>query len=623
MQHSNSPHHHWIREFRDSLAANLGVSPDRKERIYLDLVQSVTWTNVSYWLQVILAAGIATLGLVLNSPAVIIGAMLISPLMGSILSIGLALAVGDLILAVRAVVSLGLSCLVAIIFAMLLVSLLPFKEMTPEILARTSPNVLDLVVALFSGAVGAVAISKDTQGVATSIPGVSIAVALMPPLCVVGYGIGIAVSVNLQEGLRSAVGGGLLFLTNLMAISLMAMVVFLALHIDTPQVRNAVRELHEIDPESCWVQGWLDQLPASRRLKAMGSLPSRMVMVLLPLLVMLWPLSSSLERLKIEIGQRQEINRITQAVTNVWRDDFSTAADGVSQRSDINKLSVSEQKDKLILQLSVFTSQLYTESERQAYVQKVAKALKRTPESIALQLTEIPTAANTDLNKLVTGQDPILEAKPIEAQTVAEAQRQFLQTVNTALASLQLPDSAVLLQYDYRTTIVGQLGVDVVYLSDRSISEDLRQVLQKQIKSELAIQNTQVQFIRIPRKLDSFPLVRTQATLDAANQKQLDQIGQALKNYPLLIAEINLRTDPAEPPLRLERRQDVIRQYLASKWQVASDRIIFLLGKTLKPGDIPTATVTLNRVDPVDPVVFSLDSTRQITPAPITPNTLP
>ena len=72
-------------------AENLGVDTIRKERVYLDLAQSLTLTDVSYWIQVLFAAGIATLGLVLNSPAVIIGAMLISPLMGSILASGLAL----------------------------------------------------------------------------------------------------------------------------------------------------------------------------------------------------------------------------------------------------------------------------------------------------------------------------------------------------------------------------------------------------------------------------------------------------------------------------------------------------------------------------------------------------
>jgi uncharacterized hydrophobic protein (TIGR00271 family) len=156
---------------------------------------------------VLFAAGLATLGLVLNSPAVIIGAMLISPLMGSILASRLALATRDVILAIRAVFILILSCGLAIGLAFLVVLILPAKEMTSEILARTQPNLLDLVIALFSGAVGAIAICKDAKGFVTSVPGVFITVALMPPLCVVGYEMGTAFTFNAETGFAVARGG--------------------------------------------------------------------------------------------------------------------------------------------------------------------------------------------------------------------------------------------------------------------------------------------------------------------------------------------------------------------------------------------------------------------------------
>ena len=81
------PRLNWL---SDRFAKNLGVNNARKEQVYLDIAESVSLTDTSYWIQVLFSAGIATLGLVLNSPAVIIGAMLISPLMGSILANGLA-----------------------------------------------------------------------------------------------------------------------------------------------------------------------------------------------------------------------------------------------------------------------------------------------------------------------------------------------------------------------------------------------------------------------------------------------------------------------------------------------------------------------------------------------------
>src|SRR5215813_10156247 len=260
---------------RDWFAKSLGVKQEKKEEIYLQVSRSASLMDVSYWSQVFFSAGIATLGLALNSPAVIIGAMLISPLMGPILASGLALATGDFVLAVRGAINLSLSCLLAILFAVLLVALLPFKEITAEIAARTQPNTLDLVIALFSGAVGSIATCKEVQGVVTSIPGVAIAVALMPPLCVVGYGIGLALSLNVTDGARIARGGALLFLTNLVAIIFTAMVVFVALHIDTKHVKERVREWQRQDQESNRIRELFDRLPVVQRLGIAGSLGGR------------------------------------------------------------------------------------------------------------------------------------------------------------------------------------------------------------------------------------------------------------------------------------------------------------------------------------------------------------
>ena len=107
---------------RDRFAAALNVDTERKNEIYVQLSKSATLTDLVYWLQLLFSAGIATLGLVLNSSAVIIGAMLISPLMGPILSSGLALATGDLILGLRSLANLILSTIVAVGFAVLLVA---------------------------------------------------------------------------------------------------------------------------------------------------------------------------------------------------------------------------------------------------------------------------------------------------------------------------------------------------------------------------------------------------------------------------------------------------------------------------------------------------------------------
>ena len=123
-------------DFRAWFANSLDADDERKSTLYIDLSRSATLKDIVYWLQLLFSAGIATMGLVQNSSAVIIGAMLISPLMAPILSGGLALATGDLTLGVRAFVNLFLSSMLGLGFAFVLVKLLPFQDLTSEISAK-------------------------------------------------------------------------------------------------------------------------------------------------------------------------------------------------------------------------------------------------------------------------------------------------------------------------------------------------------------------------------------------------------------------------------------------------------------------------------------------------------
>ncbi len=130
---------------------------------------------------------IASIGLNLNSPAVIIGAMLIAPLMGPILGAGFAMGVNDVVLLFKSLKNFGVMTLVALVTSTLYFLLTPLVEYQPEILARTKPTTLDIFVAIFGGIAGIVAGSRKEKS--NVIPGVAIATALMPPLCTSGFGL--------------------------------------------------------------------------------------------------------------------------------------------------------------------------------------------------------------------------------------------------------------------------------------------------------------------------------------------------------------------------------------------------------------------------------------------------
>lgn len=165
-----------------------------------------------YLFMTAMSGGIAILGLLLSSPAVVIGAMLLSPLMGPIMGLGFALATGDFPWLRQSARSLAWGSLMAILLCALVVFLSPIQTITPEIAARTRPNLFDLLVALFSALAGAYAMIRGREG---TIVGVAIATALMPPLAVVGFGLA-----TFNWTVFS--GALLLYVTNLLTIALTA-----------------------------------------------------------------------------------------------------------------------------------------------------------------------------------------------------------------------------------------------------------------------------------------------------------------------------------------------------------------------------------------------------------------
>ncbi|MFH1195571.1 MAG: DUF389 domain-containing protein [bacterium] len=135
----------------------------------------------------VFAIFIASLGLNINSTAVIIGAMLISPLMGPIMGIGLGVAINDLLLVKEAFKNFSFAVIAGLITSFIYFAVTPLNDAYSELLARTSPTIYDVLIALFGGLAGIVASSSKQKG--NVIPGVAIATALMPPLCTAGYGL--------------------------------------------------------------------------------------------------------------------------------------------------------------------------------------------------------------------------------------------------------------------------------------------------------------------------------------------------------------------------------------------------------------------------------------------------
>ena len=197
--------------------------PFDQRRVIIQEISETSSPGFDFFLLVILSGSIATFGLITNSPAVIIGAMLVAPLMSPIIGIGLASIIGRRALLREslsalfrgAILAIGLSALIGVVN--LYLPFVYFQELPVEIISRTHPSPIDLVVALAGGLAAAYSLTEPKLSAA--LPGVAIATALMPPLCTVGIGI------SMQ---RWDVAGGafLLFITNTVTIAFASALVF-------------------------------------------------------------------------------------------------------------------------------------------------------------------------------------------------------------------------------------------------------------------------------------------------------------------------------------------------------------------------------------------------------------
>lgn len=507
--------------WRDGLARHIGLDDEQKFEIYRSVAASAALRDATYWAELLLSAGIATLGLTLGSPAVIIGAMLISPLMGPILSAGLALAAGDFVLALRSATAVVLSSAAAIAFSTLLVVLLPFREMTAEIAARTQPNTLDLVIALFSGAVGALAVSKSLKGVATSLPGVAIAVALMPPLCVTGYGLGVLVMVDRVQGLTVLRGGALLFVTNLVAITFASMLVFLALHIDADAVRRRIRSGRDTPVATT--------LPP--QIARIGSLPARLLLVAMMMAVVFVPLKRSLDALVREVRTRQELNAVQKEALEAWEELFGRNAAG-QPRSYVDRFDAAERDGRLLLTIRVFTTESVSEKERQVYVDRMARELGRRPHSLDLSLVEIPTSQY----KVATGKTEGAPAAP--PPTVGQRLTAASDEARRAAETVALPPGAIAAGTDVTLTGDGA-ALTLTYVAPAPFSDDAAALVARSVRERLDLPRAEVRFAWLPGRTTLGPLPNGAMPVEA--QTALQRIADAARRAPRLRVVIQTR----------------------------------------------------------------------------------
>lgn len=457
--------------FRKQVEQLLRISPEAKPRVYRTVFDAAEVLSLNYGLELILSAGIATLGLVLNSPAVVIGAMLVSPLMGPILAAGLSLAASDLYLGVKSLAGVMLSILGAITFSAGIVWLLPFHVPTAEILARTQPNVLDLGVAILSGLAGSIVICRGGEGGGvTAMPGVAIAVALMPPLCAVGFGVGAGFDWDIISG------AGLLFLTNLVAITASAFVVFYIVRMDAPDVRDSIQEALAGSKQIDWIDRALRRTTLSSALGDIGRMRYRTLLILGVFVPLFIPLQSSFTQVRDETIARTVARDAVRLIV--------PAASIVTQTMDVTR-------ERVILRLNVAAEYQPEDVERAKEL-----LLRRTGKAVEIDIRRV--AGEEDLRMLretlasrtAPPVDPLADLPRVGADLFMRVEK----ALSEAWPAESAPRSNAEVAFDADGMIIR-----VRYTSDRELAPPAKEAITLALRSKLRNQRIRLDATREPR----------------------------------------------------------------------------------------------------------------------------
>ncbi len=447
---------------------HLGLRTWDRPDLYRETAVAATDTDVPFWAVLLLSGAIATLGLVLNSTAVVIGAMLVAPLLGPLLGLSLALAVGDgrLFVQTFATIVLGAAGIVAL--AALLTLVLPFAVVTDEIASRTRPTTLDLGIAVFSGLAGAVVTASREARLSASIPGVAVAVALVPPLGVAGFGLAMGKGSFVQGAL-------LLFGANLAGIVLSGMLMFLLIGMNRAEVVKTARAWHEAGQATGLAARishlqWLDRLPG------LASTPARVLLVVAFMAAVSVPLTSSLGEF---VREARVSGAIDQAVALLEADETAFVIDRDVAYGD----------DATSVRLRVATEGWISADQAAALS---ARASESAREPVAVKLEQV-LASTGDLEAFANAlpDRPAVRTAPATAPppptgpaTLAALRGQLAD----ALGALALPDSAAVLGGSVRVEAeTAEPAVEVTVATPRRLSAETGTVIARQLSQSLGL----------------------------------------------------------------------------------------------------------------------------------------
>ncbi len=401
---------------------------------------SDTELSAGYLLVLTIANLIALCGLLTDSSAVIIGAMLISPLMGPILSFGFAFTTGDKIIWRKSTIKLIVSVAVTIAVAAIAAYISPLQESTSQIVARIRPNPYDLAIAFLSGLVGAAAICTR-KNYLTIVPGVAIATAVIPPLSVTGYGLAIL-------DIRVAGGAFLLFFTNFVSLVISTCIVFYFYGF-RPKIMTA------------------DESTMMRR---------RMIFLASTLFLISIPLIYTLKVTVSDLALRREIRSVLSA--------------GLGDRENIKIVSLkysTREKHKIRIDAVAYTTSYIKDSELEKIKNSLTNSLKRDV-SLHLDQIRVQREALKKESQISVPSAP-MPPPPTRTEIITDSREKVLTSVSESMDRMRYylsPWPVENISFGFAQDMPG-LMVGFTVRKDKHLSEEEIVLLRKALSSDLGV----------------------------------------------------------------------------------------------------------------------------------------
>ncbi|GEM_PF-172621 len=501
--------------FTDWMARIFGIHTGDRERGYLEAYRAAHIAEPLFWVQVALATAITTLGLILDQSAIIIGGSLIMPIMYQVLAAGLSLASGEIYLLLRIAFKMLLLMLLTVLLSAVLADLLPFEEVTAEIASRTRPTIIDFLIALFGGMAGAAMISRKNRFV-QFFPSAIIAITLLPPLAVMGFGIANGFNADIVRG------GALLFTANFFANILGAMLVFLLVGMPKAASFESVRRWKEQELTHPVISTVFEKLRLSQLVGRTGSVRARFIVIAVFLLIILIPLQSALNQLTMELRARQAISQVANTFD-------------ITNRSTIINTSSTIEEDLIEVKLQVATNSFFTSDDIRRFEERVSD---RTgiPTRLDLVQTLSDIGEGSTVRGMLTPQVPGAAAGPRSfAQAIGDLRFQ----AQSILRSLPLGRRIDIVSMNAELTLdTLSPALNFVYLSDEPLNEDARDILSTLIAGRISMPGSSIQFSWIDRE-HRFEVGR-RSTFAPADTVRLKNLQAQLSKYPQLSVQVHM-----------------------------------------------------------------------------------